>query len=183
MIAAYPLTKDVASSVQSVPYLAPEEIVLGRVSNPASFKFKKLSDLCVHTVGVRQGSAEDTALRKIKCVRGQKVTIKELPDADAVANALALGRVDATYQDSPTSVYYKRIYRGSFMKLGETQRIKEEGILIRIGDSGILNTIQAAFHAVVQYNMYNNLLEMWGLTNDALPPSELAAINQRWLYA
>jgi len=167
VIAAYPL-KDLASSVQSVPYLAPREIVLGSARNTASFQFKKLSDLCGHTVGVQKDSVEDITLRNINCNKDLTITIKELPDADAVAHALAHGQVDATYQDSPTSVYYMTSFPGSFIPLGKMKGT-EEGILIRGGNSGIFNAVQAAFHRVVQDNMYNMLLTKWGLTNDKLP--------------
>ena len=176
VISAYPLTSDIQNQVQSVPYLSPADVLLVSKANPAITTFKHLTDLCGHTIGVLAGSNEDNTLKaeKQNCSQGKSITLHELQSVDDVANALAMGNVDATYQDSPTSVYYLNItskYSGKFKPVGSRIPIAQEGILIRTGDMAMDASIQSAFAMVKGDMKYTQLLQQWGLKPDQLVAS------------
>ncbi|HJT57795.1 MAG TPA: transporter substrate-binding domain-containing protein [Ktedonobacteraceae bacterium] len=171
VISAYPLTAKVQNQVQSVPYLKPADVLLVSKANPVITTFKHLTDLCGHTIGVLAGSNEDNTLKAEKCSQGTSITLDEFQSVDDVADALEMGKVDAIYQDSPTSVYYLSTnskYNGKFKPVGSRMSIAQEGILIRTGDMAMDASIQSAFAMVMGDMKYTQLLQEWGLMQEKL---------------
>jgi polar amino acid transport system substrate-binding protein len=178
VISAYAITDRIKHLVQSIPYLNIADIVLVRYNNPNSLKFAKLTDLCGHTVGVQMNTTEDEILKNVneQCGGGTPINIVELPDADAVGEALSNGQVEASYQDSPTVSYYDQKYVGEFMQLGPMTHSIQEGILIRRGDTTMLSAVNAAFQMLIMDDRYSVLLSQWNMSNDGLyytDPSEV----------
>jgi len=171
VIAAYPLTSDVAS-LPNIPYLNPREVVLTLKSAPKLTKFSSLTDLCGHTIGILKASNEDTDLQnaKSKCSHNTTITIIEEQSIDAVSSDLANGIVEATYQDSPSSVSYQKTYPGKFLVVGSMPSTKE-GILVSPDNPSLFQTIQSAFALLMQNGQYSQLLTKWNLTDDAIAAS------------
>lgn len=165
VIAAYALTNVV--SFQSIPYLAPHEVVLTLKSNPKVARFKGLTDLCGHTIGVLKDSNEDSDLKAAQCGHSSSIQVTEEQTVDAVSADLANGKVDATYQDSPTTQYYEGKYPQTFQSAGSIPGT-QEGMLVRSDNTPLSEAIQAAFAQLEQNGTYNQLLKKYNLTPDSI---------------
>ena len=182
VIAAYADTR--VASFLTVPYLDPHEVVLTLKDTSATSnkitQFTVLTDLCGHTIGVLQFSNEDADLQKTKsrCAQKSPLKIVEEQNVDAVGNALASGQVEATYQDSPSSLYYEGQYPGKLQEIGSLQG-SQEVILLRADDVSLYHSIQTAFQQLVQDGAYRQLLDEWHLGNDAIPSSNSTAVTGR----
>ena len=179
VISAITINDERKKKVDFVPYLKAGESLLVQKGNPKNLK--SVDDLCGLNVGVQNGTVEHSDLTiadkacKTKGKPGINLTI--LQNQTDVVQLLVTGRVVATYQDSPLTVYYLKQHPGQFEVGGSVVNAIPEGIAIRKGDSVMLNAIQTAFNQLKADGSYHKLILKWGLTNE-----ELTIIDHRSLY-
>ena len=179
VMSAVSVTPERQKKVEFVPYFNAGESLLVQNGNPHNLKMP--SDLCGMPVGVQDGTIEQSDLQTAStaCTKAGKPAIKltVLQDQTAVVQLLANNRVVATYQDSPVTDYYIKQHPGQFQVGGSVIGAGPEGIVIRKGDTSMLNTVQAAFNSVKSDGTYHKLILKWGLTNE-----ELTAVDPRSRY-
>jgi polar amino acid transport system substrate-binding protein len=170
VISAITITADREKKADFVPYFYAGESLLVQKGNPKHIT--SVSDLCGLNVGVQNGTVEQTDLQTASqaCQKAGKspITVQVLQDQTAVIQLLATGRVVATYQDSPVTDYYLKLYPGRFSIGGSVVNAAQEGIAVRKGDTSMLNAMQAAFNAVRSDGTYHSLILKWGLSNEEL---------------
>ena len=170
VISAVTINSDRQKVVDFVPYFNAGESLLVQQGNPDNLK--STTDLCGKTVGVQNGTVEQTDLQTANdaCKKAGKspITVTVLQDQTAVVQLLATGRVVATYQDSPVTDYYNKLNPGKFQVGGSVVNAAPEGIVIRKGDTSMFNAIQTAFNAVKADGTYTQLINKWGLTTGAI---------------
>jgi polar amino acid transport system substrate-binding protein len=139
---------------------------------------KSVADLCGQDVGVQKGTIEqdDLTVASKDCVsKGKKpITMTVLQNQTDVIQLLANNRVVATYQDSPVTDYYIKQNPDRFDVGGSVVNAGIEGIVVRKGDTSMLNAVQAAFKSVKDDGTYHKLILKWGLTNE-----EITLIDRR----
>jgi polar amino acid transport system substrate-binding protein len=176
VISAVSVTPERQKKVDFVPYFNAGESLLVQQGNPKNLKTP--ADLCGLPVGVQDGTIEQTDLQTASnaCKKMGKPPIKltVLQDQTAVVQLLANNRVVATYQDSPVTDYYIKQHPGQFQVGGSVIGAGPEGIVVRKGDTSMLDAIQTAFKQVKQDGIYHQLILKWGLTNE-----ELTAVDPR----
>ncbi len=166
VISAVSMTSDLAGRYEFVSYLKTSESLLVPTGNPKHIK--QITDLCGLSVGVQAGNTELTELQKATCTAGKVITIiQETNEADVI-QLLLQGAVDATYQDTPVANYYIGLNQGKFVAVPIISNTPEEGIVIRKGDTVMLNAVQAAFNKLKQDKTYSTLITTWHLTNEAI---------------
>lgn len=170
VISAVSITSDRQKQADFVPYFNAGESLLVQNGNPKNIK--STADLCGMDVGVQNGTIEQTDLQTANdaCKKANKPEIKVtvLEDQTAVVQLLATNRVAATYQDSPVTDYYLKQNPGRFEVGGSVVNAAPEGIVIRKGDTAMLNAVQSAFNALKSDGTYRSLINKWGLTNEAI---------------
>jgi polar amino acid transport system substrate-binding protein len=170
VISAITITSDRQKKADFVPYFNAGESLLVQTGNPKHIT--NVSNLCGLNVGVQNGTVEQTDLQTASqaCQKAGKppINMQVLQDQTAVIQLLTTGRVVATYQDSPVTDYYLKLYPGRFSIGGSVVNAAQEGIAVRKGDSSMLNAIQAAFNAVRSDGTYHSLILKWGLSNEEL---------------
>ena len=133
-------------------------------------------------VRVQDGTIEQTGLQTAskKCTSDGKPAIHMtvLQDQTAVIQLLANQRVVATYQDSPVTDYFNKQHPGQFAVGGSVVNAGLEGIAVRKGDTAMLNAVKNAFNKVKSDGTYNQIVQKWGLTNEAI-----AMVDRRTLIA
>jgi len=180
VISAVSVTPDRQKKVDFVPYFNAGESLLVQVGNPKNIK--GLSDLCGQSVGVQTGTIEQadlqTASNACKTAGKPEIKMVVLQDQTAVIQLLANQRVVATYQDSPVTDYYNKQHPGQFAVGGSVINAGLEGIVIRKNDAPMFNAVKAAFDKLKADGTYKQLIDKWGLTNEAI-----AMVDRRTNFA
>lgn len=180
VISAVTMSPAREAKVNFVKYFNAGESLLVQKGNPRHIT--STADLCGLAVGVQNGTVEQTDLQTASgaCVKAgkPKINVTVLQDQTAVVQLLANNRVVATYQDSPVTDYYNKLNPGQFQVGGSIVNAAPEGIVIRKGDSSMLNAVQAAFNAVKSDGTYSSLINKWGLTTGAI-----SMVDRRNAYA
>lgn len=170
VISAITINADRQKVADFVPYFNAGESLLVQKGNPKNIK--STSDLCGQSVGVQNGTVEQTDLQTASdaCKKAGKDVIKMtvLQDQTAVIQLLANNRVVATYQDSPVTDYYDKLNPSQFQVGGSVVNAATEGIAVRKGDTAMLNAVQSAFNSLKSDGTYKNLINKWGLTTGAI---------------
>jgi polar amino acid transport system substrate-binding protein len=170
VISAVSVTPERQKKVDFVPYFNAGESLLVKVGNPLNIK--STADLCGQKVGVQNGTIEQTDLTTANdaCKKAGKsaIEITALTNQTDVIQLLASSRVVATYQDSPVTDYFNKQHPGQFTVGGSVVNAGLEGIVVRKGDSSMLNAIQTAFNQLKANGTYNSLIQKWGLINEAI---------------
>jgi polar amino acid transport system substrate-binding protein len=121
---------------------------------------------------VQNGTVEQTDLSTANdaCKKAGKaaINVTALTNQTDVIQLLAIGRVIATYQDSPVTDYYNKLHPGQFTVGGSVVNAAPEGIVVRKGDSSMFNAVQTVFNQLKANGTYTSLIQKWGLTNEAI---------------
>jgi polar amino acid transport system substrate-binding protein len=180
VISAVSITPERQKKVAFVPYFNAGESLLVAAGNPKNVT--SLTDLCGQNVGVQTGTIEQTDLQTASsaCKKAGKPEIKMvvLQDQTAVIQTLANQRVVATFQDSPVTDYYNKQNPGKFAVGGSVINAGLEGIAVRKSDTAMFNAVKNAFNKLKSDGTYKQLIEKWGLTNEAI-----AMVDRRTLLA
>ncbi|MDQ6660438.1 MAG: ABC transporter substrate-binding protein [Chloroflexota bacterium] len=164
VISAITINPERQKKADFVPYFQAGESLLVKKGNPKNIK--SISDLCGLTVGVQNGTVEQTDLVNQNKQCGSKlISLTVLKDQTEVINLLANGRVDATYQDSPVTDLYIKQHSDSFDVGGSVVNAAAEGIAVRKGDTSMLTAMQQAFKAVKDDGTYDKLFKTWTLSD------------------
>ena len=151
-----------------VQYMKAGSALLAQQGNPKHLQ--NLKDLCGVSVAVQNGTAQakDLNTANSNCTSGGKPQIKvlTLTSATDVVQALANNRVDAAYMGSLSAGYYSKQNSGKFEQAGPVVDSAPSGIVIRKGDSEMLNAVQKAFEALKADGTYDKLFEKYGFTSD-----------------
>ena len=180
VISAVSITPERQKKAAFVPYFNAGESLLVQAGNPKNIK--SLTDLCGQNVGVQTGTIEQTDLQTASsaCKKAGKPEIKMvvLQDQTAVIQLLANQRVVATYQDSPVTDYYNKQNPGKFAVGGSVVNAGLEGIVVRKSDTAMFNAVKNAFNKAKSDGTYSQLIQKWGLTNEAI-----SMVDRRTLVA
>nr|WP_246852035.1 ABC transporter substrate-binding protein [Patulibacter sp. SYSU D01012] len=133
-----------------------------------------LDDLCGHTVAVQKGTtqqamAEDQAK---KCPAGKKLDVAVSPDQASANTALASGRADVGFADSPVAAYQVKQGNGRFKLTGEPLDSAPYGIMFP-KDSKLAPVVQEAVQKLIDSDVYPAILKKWGVESGAIDRAEL----------
>ncbi|GCE18203.1 ABC transporter substrate-binding protein [Dictyobacter kobayashii] len=151
-----------------VPYMQAGSALLVANGNPKGVK--GVDGLCDLTVGVQSGTSQlkDLGARDAACKAAGKPEIKQivLKSATDVIQLLANHRADVVYLGSLSAAYYNKINPGQFALAGPTIDAGPSGLVIRKGDSEMLNAVQKALQAMKADGSYNQLFAKYGFPDD-----------------
>jgi polar amino acid transport system substrate-binding protein len=166
-------TKTREKTVDFVTYLSVGEAFLTKASGGVNVK--ALADLCGLTVSVEKGTTEqmDAASQNKKCVAAHKPAIKLLvfPDQNGANLALASGRAQVDFADSPIIAYQVRKL-GVQVKSGPTFGTAPYGLATPKGN-GMAKPVLAALKKLIANGTYAAILKKWqlqsaGITNPVI---------------
>ncbi|HEX3510691.1 MAG TPA: ABC transporter substrate-binding protein [Solirubrobacteraceae bacterium] len=137
-------------------------------SNPG---VSKLADLCGKTVAVEKGTVElESAEKQSKTCKkeGKKgVTVLSFPGQNPVNLAIASGRAELGFADSPVVAYQIKQSNGGFKLVGETFEYAPYGIAIP-KTSGMTKPFLEAMKKIIADGTYAQILAKWGLQAGAI---------------
>ena len=136
-------------------------------------------DLCGRTVAVEKSATGDIVADDISadCVAAGKEELVELPLPEQVGTlqALSTGRADAVLALDLTLAYNVKQQPDDFEIPGEPFGLLPVGIPVPKDDPELRDAVQAALLKVQESGAYDEMLEKWNLTDQAL---DGAPINQ-----
>ncbi|KPI06014.1 ABC-type transporter, periplasmic subunit family 3 [Actinobacteria bacterium OV450] len=140
-------------------------------------------NLAGRTVSVSAGTNQEKILlewqKKLRA-EGKDVTVKYFPDANSVALALSGKKIDANFGPNPSIAYHitqtaststPTRNAGSFSGAGESL----QGLIAATAkkDSGLAKPVAEVINHLIEQGQYGKLLEVWNLSNEAVPTSEV----------
>ena len=140
-ITAMTITEERLQSVDFVSYYRAGSTWAVQKGNP-----KKLdtSDMCGAKIAVQTGTVQEDEANKIAkgCKADKKAEVMSYKRQAEAATAVATGKADVFYADSPVAGYAIAQTDGELETLGKTEGIAPEGIVVKKGNAELLEKIQ-----------------------------------------
>lgn len=133
---------------------------------------QSLDDLCGLKVAVQKGTTqqEDAEAQQKKC--DEEIDLQTYPDQNGANQALASGRAEVSFADSPVAAYQVKLSKGDFKLVGEAYGAAPYGIALPKG-SPLAAPIQKALEALIADGTYEEILKEWGVESGAIANPEI----------
>jgi polar amino acid transport system substrate-binding protein len=162
-------TKKREATVDFVDYFSAGEAFFTKVSGGVTIT--GLSDLCGHSVAVESTTVEqtDAQTQAATCKKQGKaaVTVSVFPDQNAANLALASGRDQLGFADSPIAAYQVKRTGGQFKLVGPTFSTAPYGLAVPKG-TGLTKPLLAALQVIMKNGTYTTILTKWGVQSGAI---------------
>ena len=133
-----------------------------------------IAGLCGHTVAVESTTTEqtDAQAQSAKCKKSGKpaVTVSVFGDQNAANLAVASGRDQLGFADTPVAAYQVKKTGGQFKLVGQTFSPAPYGLALP-KNSGLAPAVLAALKALMANGTYTKILTTWGVQGGAIPVS------------
>jgi polar amino acid transport system substrate-binding protein len=130
-----------------------------------------IADLCGHTVAVETTTTEqmDAQTQSAKCKKAGKpaVTVLVLGDQNAANLAVASGRAQLGFADTPVAAYQVKKTNGQFKLVGSTFASAPYGLAVP-KNSGLDKAVLAALEVLMKNGTYTSILTHWGVQAGAI---------------
>jgi polar amino acid transport system substrate-binding protein len=130
-----------------------------------------IADLCGHSVAVETTTTEqtDAQTQSAKCKKAGKpaVTVLVLGDQNAANLAVASGRAQLGFADTPVAAYQVKKTNGQFKLVGQTFASAPYGLAVP-KTSGLAKPVLAAVKALMKDGTYAQILTKWGVQAGAI---------------
>ena len=155
-ITAMTITEERLQSVDFVSYYRAGSTWAVQKGNP-----KKLdtSDMCGAKIAVQTGTVQEDEANKI--AKGEAAT------------AVATGKADVFYADSPVAGYAISQTDGQLEALGDVEGVAKQGIAIKKGDQQLDEAVQKAVQKLMDDGTYMKILKHWGVESGAVDKAEI----------
>jgi polar amino acid transport system substrate-binding protein len=139
-----------------------------------------IADICGKTVSVEKGTTEesDAGTQSAKCKKAGKpgVTVLSYTDQNGANLAVASGRAQLGFADTPVAAYQVKKTNGQFKLVGAAYATGPYGLAIP-KNSGLAPAVQAAVKELVQNGTYAAIFKKWGLPASIVIPASAVKIN------
>jgi polar amino acid transport system substrate-binding protein len=166
-------TKAREKTVDFVDYFIAGESFFTKASGGTTIS--TIADICGKTVAVEKGTTEeaDAATQGKKCKAAGKpgVTVLSFSDQNGANLALSSGRAQLGFADSPPAEYQVKQSNGQFKLVGASYANAPYGLAVP--KNGLAKAVLAALQQLMQNGTYSQILTKWGLTNGAIPASQV----------
>ena len=171
-ITAMTITEERLQSVDFVSYYRAGSTWAVQKGNP-----KKLdtSDMCGAKIAVQTGTVQEDEANKIAkgCKADKKAEVMSYKRQAEAATAVATGKADVFYADSPVAGYAISQTDGQLEALGDVEGVAKQGIAIKKGDQQLDEAVQKAVQKLMDDGTYMKILKHWGVESGALDKAEI----------
>jgi polar amino acid transport system substrate-binding protein len=165
-------TKEREKTVDFVDYANVGESFYTKASGGTSIG--TINDICGKTVSVEKATTEqmDAQTQSGKCTKAGKPGVKVLifPDQNGANLAVASGRAQLGFADTPVAAYQVKKTGGQFKLVGAAYATAPYGLAIP-KQPGLAPAVLAAMKALISNGTYSSVLSKWGLQQIAISPS------------
>lgn len=173
-ITAMTITQERMDAVDFVSYYKAGSSWAVKKDNPEHID---VNDLCGKKIAVQVGTTQEEEANEIKqqCAADGKAAVEVMPSklqTDA-ATAVATGKADVFYADSPVAGYAISQTGDALEDLGSAEGMVKQGIAIKKGDTELAKAVQAAMQHLMDDGTYMKILEAWGVESGAIKTAEI----------
>lgn len=165
-------TKEREKVLDFVNYFTAGEAFYVKAGSTKSFT--SVDSLCGNRVAVQAGTVEETKSKEASttCTQSGKgaVNVLSFPDQNGANLAVASGRADVGYADSPVVGYVVATSNGAFQQSGSAFDAASYGIVVAKG-SALASAIQSALKVLIANGTYGAIMKKWGTEAGAVTAS------------
>ena len=133
------------------------------------------SDLCGLKIAVQTGTVQEEEANTIAkgCEADNKAEVMSYKRQAEAATAVATGKADAFYADSPVAGYAISQTDGQLEALGDVEGVAKQGIAVKKGNTQLAEAVQKAVQKLMDDGTYMKILKHWGVENGAIDKAEI----------
>ncbi|MBT1172400.1 ABC transporter substrate-binding protein [Bifidobacterium sp. MA2] len=173
-ISSFTVTKDRLDAVDFVTYFKAGSTFVVQKGNPNKVD---TSDLCGKKVAVQTGTTQEEEVNKdndqCKADGKSEIDIQSSKLQTDVTTAVASGKADVFYADSPVAGYAISQTGDTLEALGEDVGVAPEAVAIKKGDSATVEAVQKAIQKLMDDGTYQKILDTWGVSSGAVDKPEV----------
>ena len=177
-MSSFTVTTKREQTVDFVTYYSAGESFYIKSDN--SKTYDGLDSLCGAKVAVENGTTEqsDAQAQSKKCTSAGKpaVTVLQFSDQSGANLAVASGRADVGFADSPPVDYIVQSSNGQFKNTGKPFGLAPYGIALPKGN-GMAAAVEAALKELIANGKYADMLKKWNLSDGAITAPEVNPTN------
>ena len=166
-------TKEREKTVNFVDYANVGESFYTKASGGTSIG--SIADICGKTVSVEKGTTEqtDAQTQSGKCKKAGKspVTVLVFPDQNGANLAVASGKAQLGFADTPVASYQVKKSGGQFKLVGAAYAPAPYGLAIP--KNGLDKAVLAALQALMKNGTYASIFSKWGLQGIEINASQV----------
>lgn len=173
-VSSFTVNKERLAAVDFVSYFNAGSTFVVKKGNPDKVDS---SSLCGFKLAVQTGTVQETAAgdlnKQCKAAGKKDIQIQSLKLQTDVTTAVASGKADAFYADTPVSGYAIRQTGNALQTIGEAIDVAPEGIVIKKGDTATAQAIEQALQKLIDDGTYGKILQTWGVSSGAVSKAEI----------
>ncbi|MBT1166491.1 ABC transporter substrate-binding protein [Bifidobacterium simiarum] len=173
-ISSFTVTKERLEAVDFVTYLKAGSTFVVKKGNPSKIDS---SDLCGKKVAVQTGTTQEEEINKAndacKAAGKSSIDIQSSKLQTDVTTAVASGKADIFYADTPVAGYAIKQTGDTLEALGEDVGVTPEAVAIKKGDTKTAEAVQKAVQKLMDDGTYKKILDTWGVSSGAIDKAEI----------
>ena len=173
-ISSFTVTKERMEAVDFVTYFKAGSTFVEQKGNPNKVDS---SNLCGVKVAVQTGTTQEEEVNKAneQCKADGKdaIDIQSSKLQTDVTTAVASGKADIFYADTPVAGYAIKQTGDTLEALGEDVGVTPEAVAVKKGDSKTAEAVQKAIQKLMDDGTYKKILDTWGVSSGAVDKAEI----------
>ena len=173
-ISSFTVTKERMQAVDFVTYFKAGSTYVVQKGNPNKVDS---SNLCGVKVAVQTGTTQEEEVNKAneQCKADGKdaIDIQSSKLQTDVTTAVASGKADIFYADTPVAGYAIKQTGDTLEALGEDVGVTPEAVAVKKGDSKTAEAVQKAIQKLMDDGTYKKILDTWGVSSGAVDKAEI----------
>lgn len=167
-------TKAREKTVNFVDYASVGESFYTKAHGGTSIK--SIADICGLSVSVETGTTEaaDASAQSKACTKAGKkaVDVLSFPSQNQANLAVASGRAQLGFADTPVAAYQVKKSHGQFRLTGKAFATAPYGIAVQ-KSSGLTKAVKAALLHLIKTGTYQRIFAKWGVSSIEIPASRV----------
>ena len=173
-ISSFTVTKERMEAVDFVTYFKAGSTFVVQKGNPNKVDS---SNLCGVKVAVQTGTTQEEEVNKdneqCKADGKDAIDIQSSKLQTDVTTAVASGKADIFYADTPVAGYAIKQTGDTLEALGEDVGVTPEAVAVKKGDSKTAEAVQKAIQKLMDDGTYKKILDTWGVSSGAVDKAEI----------
>ena len=173
-ISSFTVTKERMEAVGFVTYFKAGSTFVVQKGNPNKVDS---SNLCGVKVAVQTGTTQEEEVNKdneqCKADGKDAIDIQSSKLQTDVTTAVASGKADIFYADTPVAGYAIKQTGDTLEALGEDVGVTPEAVAVKKGDSKTAEAVQKAIQKLMDDGTYKKILDTWGVSSGAVDKAEI----------
>ena len=172
-ISSFTVTKERMEAVDFVTYFKAGSTFVVQKGNPKKIDTSNLCGVKVAVTGTTQEEEVNKDNEQCKADGKDAIDIQSSKLQTDVTTAVASGKADIFYADTPVAGYAIKQTGDTLEALGEDVGVTPEAVAVKKGDSKTAEAVQKAIQKLMDDGTYKKILDTWGVSSGAVDKAEI----------